>query len=377
MKKKIIILFFIFIGVGIVNPQINDYLLDKGISYIYHINFDSASYQFKEFIKQNPKSPEGYFFEAMLEWWKINLNKNDESNDEIFFGKVSKVLEICDNILDENENDFKAIFYKGGILGYRGMLKSFRDSWLKAAEDGREALNLLERASEMQPNNKDAQLGIGIYNYFAEYVPDRYPVIRPLMLIFPKGDKIKGFMQIKETATNSRFAKTEANYILAYLYINYEKNFNESEYYARKLFEEFPENAIFEKYVYTSYVGLGRHEDAISGWKKVIEKGENKQTGYENNHIMREANYYISLSYFNLHRINEAEAYLNKCEEINKIIDKEETTSFTVNTYLMLGCCYDQKGDRSKAIYYYDKVLSLKDFNTHIQADLFKKGGYR
>ncbi len=377
MKKILFILFISSFFYSAAFPQVNDYLLDKGISYIYHIKFDSASYQFSEFIKQNPKSPEGYFFEAMLEWWKINLNKNNESIDEIFYEKVNKVIEVCDKILDDNEDDFKATFYKGGILGYRGMLKSIRDSWLKAAEDGREALNLLERASEMQPNNKDAQLGIGIYNYFAEYVPDRYPVIRPLMLLFPKGDKIKGFMQIKETAMNSRFAKTEANYILAYLYIQYEKNFSESEYYSKKLFEEFPENAIFEKYVYTSFVGLGRHEEAVEGWKKILEKGEKKQFGYDNNHILREANYYISLSFFKLGRVKDAENYLKNCEEINKIIDKDETSSFTANTYLLLGCCYDQKGERSKAIYYYDKVLSLKDFNTHQQAEIYKKSGYK
>ncbi|MCX6165281.1 MAG: hypothetical protein NTU73_10575, partial [Ignavibacteriae bacterium] len=185
MKKLFLISYFLLLifGCGTLYSQPSDSILDKGVSYIYHIKFDSASYQFTEFIKQNPKSPEGYFFEAMLEWWKINLDKNNESNDENFYNKVNKVLEVCDGILDENNSDFKAIFYKGGVLGYRGMLKSFRDSWLKAAEDGREALNLLEHASELQPNNKDAQLGIGIYNYFAEYVPDRYPVIRPLMLI--------------------------------------------------------------------------------------------------------------------------------------------------------------------------------------------------
>ncbi len=375
--KRIIILIVIFFCSNIIRAQQNYELLDKGISYIYHIKFDSASYQFKEFIKLNPKSPEGYFFEAMLEWWKINLDKNNESNDENFFNKVNKVLEVCEKILEENENDFKAIFYKGGILGYRGMLKSIRESWLKAAEDGREALNLLKHATELQPNNKDAQLGIGIYNYFAEYIPERYPVIRPLMLIFPKGDKIKGFMQIKETAANSRFAKTEANYILAYLYINYEKNFQEAEYYSKKLFEEFPENAIFEKFLYTSYVGLGRQEDAINGWKKIIGKGENKQIGYDNKYILREANYYISLCLFNTRRIDEAETYLKKCEEINKEIDKDETSSYTASTYLLLGNFYDKKGERTKALYYYDKVLSMKDFNTHQAAEIFKKSGYR
>lgn len=62
-----------------------------------------------------------------------------------------------------------------------------------------------------------------MYNYFAEYVPDAYPVVKPLMIIFPKGDKIKGMNQIKETSVDSKYTKTEALYVLTYLNLVYEK----------------------------------------------------------------------------------------------------------------------------------------------------------
>ncbi|MBI5402674.1 MAG: tetratricopeptide repeat protein [Ignavibacteriae bacterium] len=375
--KRIAIYIFLFLISTASYSQVNDYLLDRGINYIYRVQFDSAQLQFTEFTKQNPDAPEGYFFQAMLEWWKINLDKNNESNDENFTNKVNKVLEVCDRILDKDDNDFRATFYKGGALGYRGLLKSIRESWLRAAEDGREALNLLDKAAELQPNNKDALLGIGIYNYFAEYVPDRYPVVKPLMLLFPRGDKVKGLLQIKEVAINSRFAKTEANYILAYLYINYEKNYSEAEAYSKKLFTEFSENAVFERFLYTSYIGLSRLIDAIDGWKKVLEKGANKQTGYDNKHTLREANYYIAVALFNMKRILEAEVYLKDCESINSEIDRNNESSFTANTFLLLGAYYDAKGNHGKAEDYYDKVLSMKDFNTHRQAELYKKNGYK
>ncbi len=45
------------------------------------------------------------------------------------------------------------MFYKGGALGYRGLVRSLRESWLKAAEDGREALNLLQKAYDINKNN--------------------------------------------------------------------------------------------------------------------------------------------------------------------------------------------------------------------------------
>jgi tetratricopeptide (TPR) repeat protein len=368
---------FIFIFCGVITAQVNDNLLDAGIKNIYRIKFDTARVQFDEFIKQNPSAPEGYFFLTMLEWWKINLDKNIETYDENFYTSVNKTVEVCDKILDKNENDFSATLFKGGALGYRGLLKSVRDSWMKAAEDGKEALNLLSKAAEMQPNNKDALLGIGIYNFFAEYVPEKYPFVMPLMLLFPRGDKVKGLMQIKEIAENSRFAKTEANYILAYLYLNYEINFKEAEVYSQKLFTEFPENPLFERYLYTSYVGLNRLMDAIEGWKKIIEKGRNKQTGYDNSRLQRDANFYISSCLFNLKRISEAGDYLKECERLNTEIDKNNESSFTANTYLLNAEYYKLAGDRNKTIYYCDRVLNMKDFETHKQAEMIKKSVYK
>ncbi|MBK9229172.1 MAG: hypothetical protein IPL67_19460 [Ignavibacteria bacterium] len=61
-----------------------------------------------------------------------------------------------------------------------------RENWFGAAEDGKEALNLLQEAYNLNPLNKDVIFGVGIYNYFAEYVPEVYPVVKPPMLIFQR-----------------------------------------------------------------------------------------------------------------------------------------------------------------------------------------------
>ncbi len=372
----VFLFFFLFSGYSL--SQTNDENILKGIDYIYHIKFDSADYVFKEIIRTDPDNPAGYFFLAMIDWWKINLNKENDSLDETFFTKTERVIEIADDKLDKNEFDDVAMFYKGGALGYRGLVRSLRESWLKAAEDGKEALNLLQKAYDINGNNKDVIFGIGMYNYFAEYVPDAYPVVKPLMLIFPKGDKIKGLNQIKESSSDSKYTKTEAKYVLAYLNLVYEKNYSEAEVYSSLLNKEFPENPIFEKYLYNSYNGQGKWDQAAEGWKKILEKIDSNYAGYNNLNLKREANYYTAVSLSKLNKLSEAEVYIKNAEEITKILDKEDETAYSAFIYLLSGMYNDSKGNKATAQLYYDKVLSMKNFqNSHAEAERFKKEGFK
>lgn len=379
MKIKIVILILsIFIFNNSSKSQTNDEKIKSGIDYIYHLKFDSAEIKFREIISSDSRNPAGYFFLAMVDWWKININRETDSRDEVFFGKVDKVLEVADEVLDKNEYDDNAMFYKGGALGYRGLVKGLRESWLKAAEDGKEALNLLQKAHEINSNNKDVLFGVGLYNYFAEYIPESYPVVKPLMLIFPKGDRIKGLSQIKETSAGAKFAKTEAKYVLAYLNVVYEKNYAEAEVYSRSLNEEFPENPVFEKYLGNSYVGQGKWEEALSVWKSVTEKTDSNRNGYTSSFLKRESNYYTALCFLKMNRILEAEPFIQKALEITEIIDKENEDAYTSYIYLICGMLNDVKGNRSTSGIFYNKVLSMKNYqNSHQEAERFIKEGYK
>ncbi|MBS1518504.1 MAG: hypothetical protein JSS91_10505 [Bacteroidetes bacterium] len=367
---KILLLPLLLILSGISPAQTNDETILKGIDYVYHLKFDSADAEFNKVIAAEPKNPAGYFFLTMVDWWRINIEKENDKLDDDFDKKVEKVIEICEARLDRNENDDMALFYKGGALGYRGLVHSIRESWLKAAEDGREALNLLQKAHEINKDNKEVIFGVGLYNYFADYIPERYPVVKPLMIIFPKGDKLKGLSQIKETSIDSKYAKTEARFVLAYLNLIYEKNYQETEFYAKSLHEEYPENPIFEKYLYNSYAGLGKWTEALEGWKRITEKNDSGVAGFTGKYLKREANYYTALSYAKLNRLLESEKYINTAEEMTKELDKDNEHTFTAFIYLLQGMLNDVKGNRETAKLYYEKVLAMKDFqNSHQEAE--------
>lgn len=324
----------------------------------------------------NPNKPEGYFFDAMTSWWAINIDRDNDVLYEDFYKKVEKVEGICDKLLDKNEDDADALFYKGGALGYRGLVYSLKDSWLKAAQDGKTALNLLDRANELNPNNPDVKFGLGIYNYFAEYVPERYPVVKPLMIIFPKGDKLKGLAQIKEISLNSRYAKSEAKFILAYLYSIYEKNYAESQFYAQELVVAYPANPFFRQLLCRSFIGLSNWGAAVDGWGKVLALCDSNLFGF-NDKLRRESLYYLGVSYLGQRNLPEAEKNLLKAEEMSRKIDKE-TTEIAADGWLKLAMTYDLMGNESKADEYYQKVQNQGEFaGLREQADKWKRERFK
>ncbi len=366
---KYLIVFLLFIY-SCSFAQSKDELRIQILRNIYSCTFDSANTSINNYISSYPKEPQGYFLAVLKEWWMINVDRKNASLDDALNDKVNRCVDFCDAILDKNSKDVDALIYKGAALGYRGLSKSLRENWLSAADDGRQALNLLDEALEISPENKEAKLGVGIYNYFAEYIPDRYTFLKPLMLIFPKGDKVKGIAQIKE-AESSKIAVYEAKYIMAYFNMQYERNFAESEKYSRELNAEFPSNPVFEKMLYNSYSGSGKYVEALEGWLKVRTKSFAKENGYQYESVLREADYYISLSLLKLMRLDEIDSYLNECEKLSEKIDAEDT-SFKVYTYLMQGMKNDLKGERKTAVYYYEKVLNSREFgNSRTEARRF------
>jgi tetratricopeptide (TPR) repeat protein len=376
--KKIFLIILICVSSGFVFSQSRDELMMKGIDYVYKIKFDSANAVFQNIINKDPKDPTGYFLIAMTEWWKIYLNKFDESNDENYRTAVDRCLKVCDEALDKNENDDWALFLKGGVIGYRGFLNGLRDKWLSAVDDGREGLSLLKRCVELNPSNKDALLGIGLYNYAVNYVTERYPFLKTLLFFFPSGNKEEGFAQLRDCIENAKFAKTEATVVMCYVYLSYEKNYYEAEKYAEKFYSQYPENPVAEKFLANSFTGEGRWFEGIVLWKDVLNKIDSSYPGYNNTYLKRETLYYLGLCEMKTGNLDSAVIFYTEALNMSPALDKDGQSPQQVFSALGLGMVNDMKGNHDEAVKYYDKVLEMDDIeDSHEAAKTYKEKGYR
>jgi tetratricopeptide (TPR) repeat protein len=347
-----------------------DSLVNSGIKQIYNIKFPEAEQTFRSLIADYPDHPAGRFFLSMIDWWKILLDFDSEEHDEIFLQKLEDVIFQCDNLLEKNSENVDALFLKGGAIGFRGRLRANRKSWLKAADDGRDALPIVERAANLKPDNVDVQLGFGIYNYYAEVIPEEYPIIKPLMLFFPPGDKEKGIEQLKNTAENGKYARYEAQYFLMTLYYNYENNPYKAEEYAEMLTKEFPDNPVFQRWRGRIAAKMGDYFAAASVFQNIIDKMRLGYPGYEVLKTIRESDYYVAYQYFNTNKLDSAIYYFRDCAKISRQIDKDEESGFQINSLLYIGMINDLWGNREVAISSYKRILDMDEYgNSHKLAE--------
>ncbi|HTP14119.1 MAG TPA: hypothetical protein VMM37_10835 [Bacteroidota bacterium] len=351
--------------------------VQRGIDYIYNIEFEKADTAFAEVIRWNPDHPIGYFFQAMTQWWRILTNFDDESQDEKFYAMLEKVISMCEDRLDKNPNDVTALFFKGGAVGFRGRLRANRSKWVGAANDGMVALPIVKKAYELEPKNDDVLLGTGIYNYYAAVIPEKYPFIKPFMVFFPGGDRKKGLEQLVEVAQHARYARVEASYFLLQNYFLYEKDFVKALAIAEVLNKKYPLNPVFHRYLGRCYISLGRLGEANDVFEEVKKRFEKKQTGYDT-YDGREAYYYLAKYQFLTNKLDGALRDFYTSDSLSRIVDKDGASGFMSLTNLMVGMIYDMKNNRAAAIEQYKKVLDMKDFeNSRSDAEKYLQQPYK
>ena len=368
IKLKIILLFlFCLSNVNYSQNVKFDSLVTAGINSIYNIKFDEAESTFSKLEITYPKHPASRFFKAMIIWWKIMLDQDNEKYDELFEDRLEEVIDFCDNILDENDENIDALFFKGGALGFRGRLYSVRKEWFDAALDGKDALPLVYQAYNIDPTNEDVKLGFGIYNYYAAAIPEKYPFIKPAMIFFPSGDKEKGIEQLEVAAKKAKYAAIESQFFLMNLYYQFENEYNKALIYNEILHNRFPDNPIFHKYMGRIYIKKGNYTEASKYFLEIKDKCEKKLLGY-NDLLLRESTYYLGVNYMSKNNIKSAQESFEKCVEISSKLDEkdDEESGFQVNGYMYLGKMASNTGDNKLAKKYFQKVLEMRDYsNSH------------
>ena len=358
------------------SPEGFQSLAKIGISHVYNLEFEKAEKEFRELVRQRPGDPAGYFFLAMVRWWMIMIDIDDEQYDREFYGALDGVVGMCDSLLEKNRDDVNAIFFKGGAIGFEGRLRFHRSDYLGAANAGRKALPLVREALDLDPGNSDVLLGAGIYNYYAEVIPSEYPFVKPLILFIPPGDRQKGIGQLRTASEKGTYASVEAEYFLLQIYYFYEKDYIQALALSLDLHGKFPANMVFHRYCGRSYVAMNNWDMARSEFMEIVSRARGGMRGYTPP-VEREAEYYCGMSAMFGRRFDEALDHFYSCDSLSRTLDRGEASGFMAMANLRIGMVYDMQGKRDLATDQYRKVREMKDYqDSRSQAERYLAAPY-
>ena len=348
----------------------------KGLDALYDMDFAAAEEVFTRLELQYPDHPVSPFLRGLLPWWAIQLEPDDTSQDEAFLGLMNEVIERCDRRLKANQDDLDAMFFKSGALAFRGRLDSDRRRYLKAARDGKQALDLLREVQKRDPANADLYFGVGLFDYLADVVPKRYKVLRPFALFFPRGDRNRGLLELARAIDQGRFVPTETAYSMLQVEYLFEQSYGEALHYAQWLRRRYPNNSLFHLYEGRCYERLGRVDDASRVFQEIAARHQNGQTGYTDS-IGEQALYVLARVEMQRGLYSVALAYLERLEGLTA--RRPVDTEYRALGHLRRGMALDALGRRAEAVRCYREAMAMKGATDLVEekAKTFLKTPYR
>jgi hypothetical protein len=355
----------------------------RGIEVTYNMDYALADRTFDSVISVSPDHPSGYFFKAMVNFWRAITNTDNTGYDEAYRAQLGTAIEKAEKRLDTNEYDLAGLFYKGAALGMRARIFAIRPNWEDAVGillgDAKEGIKCLNKLEEKVPSNGDILFGRGMYNFYVEAVREDNPALAPVISMFATGNKHAGLQMLEMAAQSASYSRTEAMYELMKVNYIYEKNYSASYAYSRILATKYPNNSNFLHYLGFNQYSLGMLDGYDSTYHIMLSRSRERREGYTIKQA-REAMYFLGLSQLNRRNgnLDSALYYLYNSNLLSRKITPEEVTWWIAKSELYMGMAYDAKGDRKNATMFYNRVLQIKDISgTHNEAERYLQSPYR
>lgn len=257
-----------------------DALRAEGFEALYGLDYERARRTFKELARLFPDHPAGPHFLATTVWLKtLNESRRLQAslyNTEGFYAKAkdatdpkvvaefrelerqAKALATARRARDPK--DVEAIYYLGVIEGVKAAFAgAVERSFFSAWRDGEEAAKRHREVIKADPNFRDAEITLGMYDYVAATLP--LPFRIGSSLIGKGGSKKRGLATLERVAREGRWARDDARVLLIALYKR-EGRFAEALAFAREMAEKYPRNYLFKLEVADALVSLAAAERA-------------------------------------------------------------------------------------------------------------------
>jgi tetratricopeptide (TPR) repeat protein len=238
-------------------------LRDSGFEALYNLDYAKARESFSEMERAFPQHPAGLQFLASSLWIET-LHKTRRLQSSLFNSKSfysnseekvdQKVVEqfrtwtraskkLSEARLKQYPQDTEALYFLGSTEGLKASFEeAVERRHFAALRDGSDAVDHHRQIIKLDPNFRDAEITIGLYEYVVGSLPLPAKIVAGIT--GARGSRKKGIAKIERVAQEGRMARDQAKTLLIVLYTR-EKRFADAANVARELATKYPRNYIY------------------------------------------------------------------------------------------------------------------------------------
>ena len=253
----------------------------QAIEKMYGGDPDGAIAMLHTYEAAHPDDPLPYTIEAEARWWKMfcdaaeikwgmmdSQKRGKKPEDESYFELADRAIDLAQARIAQHDTSENHL-YAGIGYALKTRLYGLRNENRTAAHNGVAARKEFLRALELDPDNADASVGIGFYNYYVDTLSPIVKFLRFFMGI-PGGNKEEGLKQIRVGVEHGVLLAVDARFYLARNLRTYEQQYQEALTVAEPLATRYPLNPIFLLLVGNLNVELGRNAKAAEYFNAVL-----------------------------------------------------------------------------------------------------------
>ena len=249
-------------------------ILDK----IYSFDLQGAIEAAKQMQQERPNHPLGYLLEAEALWWRtwcisadFKYGMSDArrrpklETDQHYIELSTKVLSLAEAQIKQSESA-EMHFYAGMAEASLARLYALRGEYRNAARSGVRGREHLLRAKALDPDLADADLGLGLYNYYVDTLSAIARILRFFMGI-PGGSKQDGLRLLEHAMAQGAVTSQVARFYLALNLHRYDQQYEQALGVIGPLVEKYPSNPLFQLARGDLYAKLGRKPQALASYR--------------------------------------------------------------------------------------------------------------
>ena len=249
-------------------------ILDK----IYSFDLQGGIEAAKRLQQERPNHPLGYLLEAEAWWWRIWCTSADfkygmsdarrrpkGEADRHYFELAARALSLAEAQTKQSESA-EMQFYAGMAEASSARLYALRAENRNAARSGVRGREHLLRAKALDADLADANLGLGLYNYYVDTLSGIARVLRFFMGI-PGGSKQEGVRLLEQAIADGTLTPSVARFYLAMNLHRYDQRYERALTLISPLAEKYPSNPLFQLARGDLFAKLGRKQHALQCYR--------------------------------------------------------------------------------------------------------------